>query len=276
MEIVITSPTGKTYRVKQEIGETDIYRLRECVLEDGTIAIFKVAKAAEHNPVLDREAYLLKTMRTESDAIEAEFAEKYPEKQPLNYHFCFPEVIETFVMPEHENRRAIVLGFPNINPSGKLNELAALSFITSRDQVRVDPRTSAWILGKLLKMLVFTQSIDVAINNLTTENILINREQHYVALFDWSEADFGTKLTPQKTTEEITAVTEAVLEVLGADLETGTLVPDEQMTDSSYEDLLKEFKAGTESDAQQAHARFYKLIKSLWPRGFHKFATHPL
>jgi hypothetical protein len=276
MDIVIISPAGKTYQVKQEIGETDIYRLRECVLEDGTIAIFKAAKKAEYNPVLDREAYLLKILRSESDVIEAEFAKKYPEKIPLNYHFCFPEVIETFVMKEQENRRAIVLGFPNINPSGKLNELAPLSFITSRDQVRVDPRTSAWILGKLLKMLVFTQSVHVAINNLTTENILINREQHYVAVFDWSKAVIETKLSPQETTEEITAVTDAVLEVLGADLETGTLVPDEQMIDSSYEDLLKEFKAGAESDAQQAHTRFYKLIKSLWPRGFHKFATYPL
>jgi hypothetical protein len=91
MDIVIISPAGKTYQVKQEIGETDIYRLRECVLEDGTIAIFKAAKKAEYNPVLDREAYLLKILHSESDVIEAEFAKKYPEKIPLNYHFCFSD-----------------------------------------------------------------------------------------------------------------------------------------------------------------------------------------
>lgn len=276
METTITSPSGKTYIVKKEIGETSTYRLRECTLEDGRTVIFKVAKTVEDNPILDREAYLLKTMRTESDAIEAEFAKLNPGSIPLNYHFCFPEVIETFVMPEHENRRAIVMGFFSINPSGKLGDLAPLSFIVSRDQVRVDPRTSAWILGKLLKMLVFTQSIGVSINHLTKENILINREGHYVGVFDWSKAIMGTKLTCEETTQEIMQVTEAVLEVLGADPETGELVPDEQMVDSSYGDLLKALAAGEESDAQVAHTRFYKLIRAIWPRGFHKFASYPL
>ena len=276
--ITITSPLGSQYKVNNDdIALTDVYRLRICSLPDGRQAILKIVLDAKDNGVLDREAFLLKTMRDESDSVEKEYSEKFPGKIPLNYHFCFPQVVETFVLPDYENRRATVLAFHDIIPSGKIPDLVPLSFITERHKLRVDPRTSAWIMGKLLKMLVFTQSVNVTVGDLSADNILINRDQHYVAVFDWTAATIGAvPMTESKAKEEISEVAQAVLEVLGADRSTGKLVADEQLADSQYEDLLRDLSEGKESDPKVAHSRFYKLIRSIWPRKFHPFAGYPI
>jgi serine/threonine protein kinase len=269
MEII--SPKGKKFTVGKKIGGTEHFNLYEGEFDGKPACILKIATDSKYNGLLDKEAYFLEEMRTEADELEKEFAKIKTDDTFLNYHFLFPHVIETFVSPEQGNRRIIMLSFADI--SKQLSDLTPLSFITERDHVAVDPRTSAWILGKLLKLLVFTHGQGILINTINSDNILINKKEHYVAIFDWSGATRTEKVIAEESANEISLITQEVLEILGGNPETGDLPADDQLVDNQYQDFLKRLINKEESKASDAHRTFYALIWSLWPRKFWNYTT---
>lgn len=269
----ITSPAGNTYEVLKLIGKTDPFNLYECRLTDGRECILKIATTAAANDLLDREAFLLQTMREDAARLEAEYAEVKKGEMLLNYQFCFPGLVETFIDPDQGDRRINILSFFEI--SKKLSDLVPISHLMSRDHVRVDPKTSAWMLGKLLKLLVFTHSLGIRIPNLDGENIIINRDEHFVAVADWTQAAQGeAPLSSAFAMREIEQVAEQVILALGGNLETGEIPPDKQLGDGRYEELLFRLSRGAYADAKTAHGEFYELVGTLWPRGFHPFTAY--
>ena len=270
----ITSPSGRIYVVGDELGSDEQFKLYQCATADGNrICILKIARQVAFNGLLDREAYLLDAMKKEAISLEEEYGKIKDSDKKLNYHFYFPELIETFVSTEQNNSRINILSLAHI--AKDLNDLTPISHLLSRENVRVDPRTSAWILGKLLKMLVFTQSQNISINNLEGDNILINREQHYVTLFDWTKATLGNGQMLENTiTTEISKIAQEVVLILGSDLTTKKLLEDKQLGDNRYEDFIKNLIDNPEADAQIVHQKFYELIRSLWPREFYKFTYY--
>ena len=181
----------------------------------------------------------------------------------------------SFISEEQDNCRISILSLAHI--ADDLRELSPISHLTSRDHVRVDPQSSAWILGKLLKMLVFTQSQYISGLDLNGENILINRRQHYVTLFAWTEAILGNgEISPMIAQDEIAKVAFEVRIILGGDPTTGKLPPDKQLPDDQYENFIRSLIAGREKDASEAHRKCYELIHSLWPRKFHEFTTYSI
>lgn len=270
--IKLVSPSGTSYEVHETLlGGTDTFNLYECQPPDRTNAILKIAKTIAENGLLDREAYILQLLRDGAKSLEEEYAVATGgTNPPLNNHFFFPNLIETFTVSDQENRRVLLLQFPDI--SKKLSDLVPLSYIT-KDRLRVDPRTSAWILGKLLKLLVFTQQLGIAVGTISADNILINKKEHLVCLFDWSDASTqDTETPPEVTSKEISCITKEVLNILGV-LPDGSLPSDDQLIDKRYEDYLKRLSSGTEHDPDTAHQQFYELIRSLWPREYHPFTT---
>lgn len=275
MNHTFTGPSGQTYLVGKQLGSVTQYRIRACDSEGYTTLMFKVATEKQYNAVLDKEAYLLKTLFEGSQKLEKEFGALHPDKQPLNYHFCFPKVIEVFNLAEQQSRTALVLDFSAI--AKKVSDLVPLKFIVTRERSRVDPRTSAWILGKLLKMLIFTHDQKVLLNRITSDNVIIHRKGHFVALFDWSTAEFTDRLVNETVLAgaEIAAVAKVVQCVLGADA-SGNLPEHSDLADSRYEDFIKLLASGVVVDAYSAHKKFYKLIRELWPREYYEFTTLPL
>lgn len=278
--VQVLSPSGQTYDVGRKLAQNSRFDLHECILEDGRVCLFKIAATKEQNGLLDREAYLLTTMKDEADATQAEYAGKFPKKPPLNYHFLFPRVVETFVSGEYDGRRITVLSF--FDTADNLSDLAPLGHITTLERQRIDPRTSAWIMGKLLKLLVFTHGQKITGQSLDGDNILIHHadqnQRHTSAIFDWSEATVVTTgLSPETTTEEIASIAQAVIVALSGDEddETFAIPPhEEQLKDSRYANFLKNLAEGYEHDAAKAHAEFYALIKELWPQGgFHPYTS---
>jgi hypothetical protein len=272
----LRSPAGTCYQVGKPIGETESFRLYECADPEGRQCILKIAATAENNPLLDREAFVLRLMREEASRLEAEYVIEAGEDKALNYHFCFPGIVESFIFAEQGNRRVNVLSFFNI--ANELSELVPVSHILTRDRVRVDPKTSAWMLGKLLKLLVFTQDQGIAINNLAGDNILVNREQHFVAVFDWTAAVISDGCLPGVLVrEEIKQATKAIINVLGGNPETHEIPPDSQLEDGGYAKLLDQLAGGVYDDAPDAHSAFYNLVRAVWPkRGFHPFTAYPV
>ena len=270
--MIVLSPNGTKYNVKEgKIGQTDIFSVYECTLPDGNVGMFKIAATVGYNGVLDREAYVLETMKEGAIAIEEKYKIKTEGKNsPLNNHFFFPKLVETFIADDQDKRRVSILSFLHI--AEKLPQLMPLSFL-SRDKVRVDPKTSAWILGKLLKLLVFTHGQGIIIGEISAENILIEKNEHYVCIFNWTEAIVtGEEISGKTASEEISQVAKIAISILGGSKD-GTLPKDEQLANDQYENFLKHLLSGKVDDAYEAHQKFYELIRSIWPRGYHEFTT---
>ena len=194
----------------------------------------------------------------------------------LNYHYFFPQLLETFVSPEQENSRISLLSFSHVAKS--LSKLSPIGHLIAREKIRIDPRSSAWILGKLLKLLSFAHDQGIAVGNLTGENILINREQHYVMVADWTQAIISPGTLPISTTKkEIAQVAIETTLALNGNSKNGKLRPSEQLSDDRYESFIRDLITESyEYDAFTIHSKFYKLIRSIWPSKFHPFTTHPL
>ncbi len=264
-----------TYQVCALVGETEEYRLYICKYADSqSQCLLQVAKAVEHNGCLDRNAYLLGILTNYASKIEEEYAVSSPTSSPLNYRLGFPELVESFICLEQGNRRINILAFREVNEVGRM---VPLNSITTKDQLRVDLRTSVWIMGKLLKLLVFAHSQGIAISQLTGSNILIEPDQHYVLIFDWSKAQiFPEGISREICQQEISAVAQAVIAVIGGDPITYNIPNDGDEAFDQYTEYLVRLAQGKEGRSIQAHQQFYELVDSLWKREFYAFTTKPL
>ncbi len=268
---VIKSPTG-TYEILKRIGETACFNLYLCKSGEITF-ILKIAATVEHNALLDREAFVLQEMRSEAARLEDEYARiKDNPEEVLNYHFCFPDIVETFIAPNQGSRRVNILGFSAVDDLGSL---VPIRHLMSRDHVRVDRKTSAWMMGKFLKILVFAHSQNISVGRISGDNILIGRDDHYVALFDWTLSTMYTKrISTDVVCKEIAQGAREVILALGGDLKDGTFFDDEADPDNRYAAYLYALASGEENSAQRAHERFYLLVRSLWPRSYWPFTAY--
>ena len=271
----IRGPSGKFYVIGSELGVNDKFKLYQCSDGDNDVCILKIARKAAWNGLLDREAFLLQLLAKEAEELEIEYEKVKKDDKKLNYHFFFPQLIESFTSPEQENSRINIVSFKHI--AKKLSDLTPIGHLTSRENVRVDPRTSAWILGKLLTMIAFTKNQSVLINNITGDNVLINRDQHYVTIFDWTEASLGSgEISSDLVVSDIIKATKEVTKILSYDYLTEKLPEDKQLEGNDYEKYLSELSSGRIKDVVQAHKQFYQIVLSAWPREFYKFTTHTI
>lgn len=272
-KLTVAGPAG-AYRVGKRLGSTDRYNLYLCQPEKAdTPHILKVAAKRTANGILDREAFLLRDMREQAQALEVEYAAKGG-TIPLNYQLCFPNLVETFIGNDQEGRRISIINF---NSVPNLQTMVPIGRIRTSDHVRVDPKTSAWMMGKLLKALVFAHDQRISVGFISGENILIERKEHYVTIFDWTKAKRYTGQVPKKVAaKEISQAAIEVIRALGGDPATGVLPEHEQLADDRYAVFLQRLARGAFSDAGAAHTEFYALIRELWPREYYPFTTLPL
>ncbi|MBI2055956.1 MAG: hypothetical protein HYT37_01080 [Candidatus Sungbacteria bacterium] len=261
------------------LGETEQFRLYECRLPDeGGAGILKIAATTAENPLLDREAFLLRAMRDEAKRLEEEYAlVKEDPSILLNYQITFPNLVESFIAEDQDDRRVNILSFVGV--ADDIGRLVPIEQIVFRDRVRIDPKTSAWIMGKLLKLLVFLHDQGIVAGGVDGENILIERDQHYIALFDFTEANiYGVGGLPANlAAKDIAKAAKQVILALGGDPATGVLPADDQLKSRDYELFLHNLAEENEHDAARAHEAFYRLVRALWPsRGFHPFTAYPL
>ncbi len=263
------------YRVLNIVGENSSFRYFRAVAEDNLEQelMVKIGVSTAQNGSLDREAFLLGEFREHADQLEAEYARKFPGANALNYTVGFPLVRETFVVPEQGGRRVIVMEF---QASPRLVELIPVSFIRERDRLRVDVKTSAWIMGKFLKILVFAHSQGFAVGNLhDRESILIEKDHHLVTLLDWSSAKRNIDASVAR--EEIVTAAHTVWRLLGGSEQVLTLPSDDDPHfDPRYVEVLASLGRGAYSDASTAHTAFYREVEAIWERNFHPFTTLPL
>ena len=263
------------YRVGKLVADNGKYRIYICTQgsADGQ-CLLQVATSAEHNGDLDRSAYILKELEGKSDRLEAEFAKVKPDPNLfLNHDLGFPKVVDSFTCVEQGNRRINILAFRCVED---VSRMVPLDTLTTKDHFRVDLRTSAWIMGKSLKLLTFAHGEGIAVG-MMMGNILIEPNEHYVVIFDWSEAKTAAtgELPAVDKRKDIAEAAQAVFAAIGGNLEDGS-VPDVDDTTQAYVDHLLLLTRGGTSDAEMAHCQFYELVDATWPREFYPFTTMPI
>lgn len=267
-----TKPNLDTYPPGKLIGRFDKFNLYECQVSDPEdhTGILKIAKAMEHNSLLDLEGLVLQTLKDAAEQIELEYGRKNP-GQRMNYHLLFPILEATFVAPEQDNRRVNIINFPKLAKNRE--ELVPLSNIT-RDGFRIDPKSIAWVMGKFLKALVFTHSINISIGGIDASKLIIHPKDHLVTIFDWSEAILHTeKMSEEIVRMEISTLARIAFRLLGGDLEHGKLPESDQLVDDRFETFLLQLAKEGSPSVAQAHQDFYKLVESMWERNYHPFTT---
>lgn len=262
---------SRLYQVGKQVAETSTYRLYLCQDEAGRQCLLQIAAAVEHNGALQRGAYTLKELERRANELEEAYArvKKNPEAM-LNYRLGFPELVDSFISREQGARQVTILAFRNVED---VSNMVPLSNITVKDRLRVDLRTSAWIMGKLLKLLAFAFAEGFSVD-VTGNNVLIEPKQHYVLIFDWSTAQVYPEVAPRDMQSlQISKAAQAVVVVLGGNLETGTF-PDE--SNKVYTDFILKLARGGMRNAEEAHKEFYALVDSIWERTYHPFTAEPL
>ncbi|MBI2463237.1 MAG: hypothetical protein HYV65_03335 [Candidatus Spechtbacteria bacterium] len=260
------------YQVGKKVAEAGKYRLYLCTQEGVKREyILQIANETKDNGALQRAAYILKELQRRAEELEVEYARP---DEPLNYQLGFPELMDSFICTEQGGRQVNVFAFRNVENVG---DMVPLINITAKDRLRVDLRTSAWIMGKLLKLLAFLHNEGISVNLLSGKNIVIEPKEHYVVIFEWSFAQIHTDTVPVEVRrQEISQAAQSVVVALGGDLKTGTIPNDGDEAFRRYTDYLWRLARGSESNAERAHLAFYELIDLLWERKYHPFTTESL
>lgn len=267
---ITNASNGEVYEVDKKVADTERYRLYLCSSNGSAGAnLLQVASSIEHNGVLDRTVYMLSRLLQEAEDLEAAYAKiKHNPKHMLNYQCMFPEIVDTFVSEDQGNRRVNILRFRGVED---VRSMAPLHNLVHKDQMAVDLKTSVWILGRLLKALVFLHDSKVAVSDLSLGNILIEPEKHSVVIFNWAEAQLMPNGVPSSIVrEEIKTAACIAISVLGGSLESG--IPDDGSAEfEAYRNHIFQLAQVGDNNATTAHQEFYSLVDSLWPRGFHPF-----
>ena len=273
MQPIIVSGAAD-YTVIQKVGEFPNFIVYICRLADGTECLFKIASDASKNGLLDREAFTLTCLQTEMNRRDDEYRRKSGGDKGLGFKHCIPQLVDSFIAKTQSGRRANVI---SVYGAETILELVPLQQWRTRENKRIDPKSSAWIMGRLLKIFTLTHPGGIAASKVNGESILINPARHHVSIFDWTEAVLHEGKLPQKIAQkEIAAAAREVILALGGNLESKTLPDSDQLTDNRYATMLFGFASGLISDPFKAGEEFYGLLDDLWGKSFHPFTIHSL
>ncbi len=270
--MVITNGTTQ-YRIGRLVAEAAAFRLYICkdVAADKQY-LLQVAAQIEHNSGLDRAAFVLKKLKQTSDLYETEYA-KVSEGRMLNYDRLFPGLVDSFICDEQGKRRVNILTFKDID---SISMMVPLSNLINKDRLRIDLETSAWIMGRLLKLLAFTHGQGITVGMLTGNNVLISPSNHFVVVLDWSAArTFQREVPLEDRRADIARAAQAVFAAIGGDPATQDY-PYSTDDNRRYVEHLMRLASRREGNAERAHANFYKLVYELFGKGFRPFTTLPL
>lgn len=254
------------------VAQDERFDILTCsTIEDAPKHFLLVAATDGHNPIVDRWAFTLAELARHARRIEEEYAKV--KKDPnafLNFQLGFPRLVETF--PSPKKRRIMILAFENSEPSA----MVPIARMVRKDRLRVDLKTSVWMMGKLLKILAFAHQQGISVGTLGSGTILIDPDQHYVNIFDWSDARISPKLDDETRRSEIVSAAVAIVEALGGDADERFIHNSEGEEGERLIAHLWTLCDGVFRDADVAHGRFYQLVEKLWGRKFYPFTTYSI
>lgn len=272
---VFITNEARQYRVGEKVAVTASFRAYLCEeVESGRRCLLQIASDVSCNGDLERAAFVLRQLRRVADEFEELNAQKFPDGRPLSYERLFPEVVDSFVPDNQGARRVNILAFAEVED---VTLLVPMSNLLDRDHQRISLTSSAWVLGRLLKLLAFAHDEGVAVRALGGSNILLEPDRHFALVFDWSSAQLHDSIPSRVRRSEIASAASAVFRSIGGNVETGEypyqdIVPSE----IRYIEYVWQLATRPPSNALKVHHQFYELVDELWGRSFRPFTTMPL
>lgn len=265
---------SKRYEIGAKVADTDTYRIYVCTdTTSGERLLLQIAAEVHDNGGLERAAFLLRKLREKAAAYQTEYTRQGHEGL-LSYERLFPNIVDSFVWPEQRNRRAVILNFSEIEDAV---QTVPLTHLARRDRLRVDLRTSAWILGRLLKLLAFVHDEGITIRALSGSNVLIVPARHFAVVLDWSSArTHQHKVDRDERSADIASAASAVFEAIGGTPATGEYPYHLDSDEHRFIEYMYGLTQGNVHDADKAHRQFYELVDALYGKRFHPFTTMPL
>lgn len=256
----------KRYYIDELIARTSASNFYFC--HDNEEQFFlQISASLTQNPKNDFAAYLLRDLSRVSELYENSFRKKFPD-QHLNYSWLFPRIRDSF---RPLNQAGRIVNIMSIDGLPNLKRAVPLSNIRDKDHLLVDLASNVWITGRMLKLLVFTHDQNISIK-LSSDNVIIEPEQHRVVVLDWTKANLFQEAIPELTRcNDIASVAKTSLIIMGEDESNG------RYGDNDYVSLLRELAKAKQSDAQKAYQDFEFSHASLLDRNqFYKFSTFPI
>ncbi len=262
-------------------AQGDVCNLYRCTRAFGgqeTAGIFKVAQHPDVNDLVANEAAVLKTLASSPE---------YPQ-----FHAYIPQLLDTFDYHDPSSpglRRANVLAFED-------GAYFSLQNIRAAYPEGIDPKDMAWMWRRLLIALSFAHSCSIIHGAVLPTHVLIQPEQHGLALIDWSYAlsnpvpgeyipaiaaqfqdwyppEVLAKETPSASTDLYLGAL-CMIFLLGGDPLTGTMpgaVP--QRIQSFLRGVALKKPTQRPQQALSLLDEFTDLIQRLWgPPRFHRFS----
>lgn len=262
---MIIKGNNNEYEVGEVIANLNKSRIRKCVDSDGNELLIQIAVEAKYNENVARNSHFLGKLKEQSDGVEKRFAKK--NKGLLNYNLGFPNLVDSFIFKEQGSRYVNIIGFNGIDSFDQLTPIVRIW-----KQGNVDLPTSAWMMGKALKMLSFAHDCNISPGNLSGNNVLVGPDNHFVVFFDWSDAESHTKVPRSTISGDIKKVAGLILKAVGEGYEA------DNEADEIYFKFISSLKEYGSTSASLAHKEFYTMVDSLcsrsnstWTSGFHQF-----
>lgn len=253
------------YNVGRLIAETQTYCLYIC-RENKNTFLLQVAKDIELNGKIEKAAYILSQLTERSNYYEIEYAKDNPGKK-LNYDRLFPIIVNTFIVPDESCRKASVLALKDFE---SVEKTVPLSNLINKDNLKISLESSAWIMGRLLKLFTLVHDCGFSIN-ISNDNILIEPKNHYLSILDWTSADTFVDETPsEKCRENIISAASAVLRCT-ADYNKEALADNTK----DYIKYLQLLSRDGRKSAEIAHSEFYEITHRAFGQKFYPFHTFP-
>lgn len=267
---VILTREHTSYDVSELVAEAATYRLYICKdVATGKQCLLQVATDAVHSGGLERAAFVLRELKQTADLFETEYAKL--DAGQLSYERLFPQVLDSFIDEGQGRRRLNVLTFSEVDD---VRQLVPLSNLVTKDRLRVALPSSAWVLGRLLKLLAFAHGEGIAVRALTGGNVLLEPSRHFAIVFDWSASlTHPGEVPADLRKDDIASAAKTVFAAIGGDLATGDFPYDGEC---QYLEFLQRLANHREGNAERAHEEFYQLVEKLWGRKFRPFETLPL
>ncbi len=262
--------------------QTENWRLFVARGPTGQIGLMKVNRPdALGYDELEKEVRILRTLQLIAADIDAK-------TESLNKPFHganFPVVLET-IEPE-AGKLVVFLGYhPSITTYRQLLPVS----VALRD-VRVDLQTSVWMLGKLLKTLIFVHDLGFTVGLVDESNVLIEPAVHGVLVLDLTAANEYP--TEAEQLAEVAAAAKLVWNAVGGTDESEPPHDADIMSVAAHAEFvshLRRMMEGKTEGARAEHTMIYTpnagLADRTWPkvpnsdksgmkRPFHEYVTYP-
>lgn len=258
------------------LAKTDYYNLAVAKNVRGQLGLVMIANWPESNSVVDRHRRILETLQSLGDEINSDTEGFKP-----NYGAFVPRILD--VIESEDKRLGVFMGYHESIESYK--QLVPLSVALAT--VRVDMKTAAWILGKLLKLIDFVHACDFTVGLVDASNVFIETDKHGVFMMDFTAASEEPEDSEMRV--EVMRVAELIWWAIGG-TDSGLPPHDSAvMTKDQHAEfavMLKRLMTGSMM-AHEAHTLAYTLFDAIWPktpmseapggmkRDFHPYTTYP-